>query len=65
LILRRYLIREILLSFFAVFILLVLIYASNRFVQYLSEAAAGKIGVDLIAALVGLKLIKANARAAA
>ncbi len=58
-ILRRYLIREILLSFFAVFILLLLIYASNRFVQYLSEAAAGKIGGDLIAALVGLKLIKA------
>jgi lipopolysaccharide export system permease protein len=59
LILRRYLIREILLSFFAVFILLLLIYTSNRFVQYLSEAAAGNIGGDLIATLVGLKLIKA------
>ena len=58
-ILRRYLVREILLSFFAVFILLLLIYTSNRFVQYLSEAAAGNIGGDLIAALVGLKLIKA------
>lgn len=58
-ILRRYLIREILVSFFAVFILLLLIYASNRFVQYLSEAAAGNIGGDLIATLVGLKIIKA------
>ncbi len=57
-ILQRYLIREILLSFLAVFVLLLLIYASHRFVQYLAEAAAGKIGADVIATLLGLKLIK-------
>jgi lipopolysaccharide export system permease protein len=58
LILQRYLIREILLSFLAVLVLLLLIYASNRFVQYLSEAAAGKIGAEVIATILGLKLIK-------
>lgn len=57
-ILQRYLIRETLLSFLAILVLLLLIYASNRFVRYLSEAAAGKIGADVIATILGLKLIK-------
>lgn len=56
-ILQRYLFREISRTFLAVFVMLLLIAVSIRFVQYLSEAAAGKIGVDLILTMLALKLV--------
>jgi lipopolysaccharide export system permease protein len=59
LILQRYIYREITHSFLAVFALLLPIYLSNRFVQYLAEAAAGKIGSEIIFKLLGLKLLSA------
>lgn len=55
--LNRYLIREILLWFGAVQLLLLLTYASSRFVQYLATAAAGKIDSGLIFELLALKMV--------
>jgi lipopolysaccharide export system permease protein len=59
LILQRYLHREISHTFLAVLALLLPIYLSNRFVQYLAEAAAGKISSEIIFRLLGLKLLSA------
>jgi len=56
-VLRRYLYREILRSFFAVFSLLLLIFMSSRLVTYLAEAVAGKLSSDLILYLLGLRLL--------
>lgn len=58
--LKRYVIREGLRSTAAVLVLIVLAYVSSRFVQYLAEAAAGKLGIDLILELVGLKLVTSS-----
>jgi lipopolysaccharide export system permease protein len=56
-ILRRYLQREIFHVFLSVYFLLLLVYVSNRFVEYLAEAAAGKIGIITIFKMMGLKLV--------
>ncbi len=56
-ILQRYLQREIFHVFIAVYFLLLLVYVSNRFVEYLAEAAAGKIGIVTIFKMMGLKLV--------
>ncbi|HSR62852.1 MAG TPA: LPS export ABC transporter permease LptF [Gammaproteobacteria bacterium] len=56
-IIERYIHREILHRFFWITGLLVLIFGSNRFVDYLSEAAVGKIGSGLIFNLMWLKII--------
>jgi lipopolysaccharide export system permease protein len=56
LILRRYLIREVSQAFFAVLLILVLIYVSDHFVRYLREAAAGRIAAEMIAKFIALKL---------
>ncbi len=53
-ILRRYLTREILHAFLAIFTLLLLIFISRSVVNYLSEAASGKLNADAILSLVGL-----------
>lgn len=58
-ILERYLYREVLRSFAAVFTLLLLIYLSSRFVRYLADAAAGKISPQVIFELLSLKLVTA------
>lgn len=55
-ILQRYLIREILQSTSAVLGVLVLIYASNRFARFLSDAASGLISGDMIFQLLILKI---------
>ena len=55
-ILRRYLYREVLQSFVAVMVVLLLIYVSNRFVRYLAQAASGYIGSDAVVELLLLKL---------
>ncbi|HTT09016.1 MAG TPA: LPS export ABC transporter permease LptF [Gammaproteobacteria bacterium] len=57
-ILQRYLTREILHVFAAVFVLLLLIFISRSLVNYLSEAAAGKISADAILTLVGLIVLQ-------
>lgn len=56
-IIERYIHREILHRFFWITGLLILIFGSNRFVDYLSEAAVGKIGSDMIFNLMWLKII--------
>lgn len=55
-IIRRYLIREVLQAFAAVFAVLLIVYVSHRFVRYLGDAAAGKIASDLLFELMALKL---------
>ena len=57
LIIRRYLIREILQSFAAVLAVLLLVYLSDRFVRYLAEAVAGKISAEIIIELLALNLV--------
>ena len=57
LIIERYIHREILHRFVWITGLLILIFGSNRFVDYLSDAAVGKIGSDLIFSLMWLKII--------
>jgi len=57
-ILRRYLTREILHVFAAIFSLLLLIFISRSLVNYLSQAAAGKITADAILTLVALIVLQ-------
>ena len=57
LILERYLFREVLQTFVGVFGVLVLIFMSHRFVQYLAEAASGELASELIFELMALKLV--------
>ena len=52
----RYLSREILLTMLAVSSTLLLIIMSGRFVKYLAEAAAGKIAVDVLFAIMLYRL---------
>jgi len=56
LILERYIYREVLQTFFAVFGVLVLIFVSNRFVKYLADAATGELANDLLLELLAAKL---------
>jgi lipopolysaccharide export system permease protein len=57
LIIRRYFIKEILVTFVALTGVLYLIYISNRFVRYLADAATGNLSADAILLLLGLKSI--------
>lgn len=56
-IINRYLIKEVLYTLFAVAPVLLLIFLSSRFVQYLADAASGKFPVDIVFGLLGLKSI--------
>ncbi len=56
-ILKRYLHKEILQNFFAIFLVLVLIVFSLRFVRYLGDVAAGKMTAEIIYQILVLKLI--------
>lgn len=56
-IIRRYIHREILQRLFWIACLLFLIYSSDRFVDYLADAAAGKISSSLVFELLWLKLV--------
>lgn len=56
-IIRRYLFREVLLSFAAVMGVLLLIFVSNRFVRYLAQATTGKISSELIFELLALQVV--------
>jgi lipopolysaccharide export system permease protein len=54
-IIDRYLLREILLSWFAITLVLWLIMISHRMVDYLAEAASGEIPGHVIFVLLGVK----------
>lgn len=56
-IIRKHIHREILQRFLWVAGLLFLIYASDKFVDYLADAAAGKISSALVFELIWLKLV--------
>jgi lipopolysaccharide export system permease protein len=56
-IIERYLFRETATTFAGVLSVLLLVWASHRFVRYLAQAAAGSIAADLILQLLGLKLL--------
>lgn len=58
-ILQRYLLREILAAFGAVYLLLLLIFVSRSLVDYLAKAAAGRMPVDIILHLLGLLVLSA------
>lgn len=56
-IIDRYLIKEVTLTLLAVMPVLLLIFLSNRFVQYLAEAAAGRLPSDVLWALLAFRSI--------
>lgn len=56
-IINRYLIKEVLYTLLAVAPILLIIFLSNRFVQYLADAASGKFPADIVLGLLGLKSI--------
>lgn len=56
-IIQRYVLRQVVQSFAAVLVLLMLIVFSHRFVRHLAEAAAGVISREAIIQLVAFKLI--------
>ena len=58
-ILRRYLVRETLVTFAAVLATLMLVVIAARFANYLAAAAAGQIGRAFILELVALKCVDA------
>lgn len=53
-ILRRYIFREIVITFLGVFVLLLLVFISLKMVDHLAQAAAGRIPVSAVLSLVGL-----------
>ena len=56
-ILKRYLYKEILQNFFAIFLVLILIVISLRFVRYLGDVAAGKMTAEIVYQMLTLKLV--------
>ncbi|MHB8747447.1 MAG: LptF/LptG family permease, partial [Gammaproteobacteria bacterium] len=58
-IIDRYLLREILLTWLAVTLVLLVILISNRLAGYLADAAAGRIAGTVIFTLLGLKAVSA------
>lgn len=56
-ILKRYLFKEILQNFLAVFLVLMLIVFSLRFVRYLGDVAAGKMTAEVIYQMLILRMI--------
>ena len=58
-IIKRYLWKELLFTFAAVFLVLVLIMAGHTFVRYMGFVAEGRVSVDMVLQLFGIKLVKA------
>ncbi len=56
-IIKRYLWRELLVTFSAVFFVLMLILAGHTFVRYMGDAASGDMPAELVLMLLGIKLI--------
>lgn len=57
-VIQRYLIKEVLYALLAVTPILLLIFVSNRFLLYLTEAAAGRLPHDVVLSLLGLKSLR-------
>jgi lipopolysaccharide export system permease protein len=57
---RKYIIKEVAITAVAVLMILALIYVSGRYVEYLGDAASGKLGRDMILKMMGLKLVNAT-----
>ncbi len=55
--LRRYFLKRTLIAFLAVFSILSLVFVVNSGVDYLGDAAAGKLAPQHIAGIVGLKML--------
>jgi len=55
-IISRYLIKEVLSAFLAVTFILLLVFICNQFVRYLSYAASGKVGANILLQLLGLEI---------
>jgi lipopolysaccharide export system permease protein len=55
-IISRYLLKEVCASLLAVTLVLLLIFLSNQLVRYLSYAASGKIGAQLVMQLMGFEI---------
>lgn len=55
--LSRYLLREVLLAWLAVTVVLVVVLLTNRLVQFMADAASGDIPPDVIFTLLGLKAV--------
>lgn len=58
-ILRRYLIREVLITFAAVLAALMLVFVAGRLADFLATAAAGRIGRAFLPELLGLRCVDA------
>ena len=56
-ILKRYIYREILQKFISIAGLLLLIFISKYYVEYLADAASGKISTDLVFSFLWLKIV--------
>lgn len=56
-IIDRYLVKEVAQTLLAVTVVLLLIVVSNRLIQYLADAAEGKLPGDAVFALIGLKAV--------
>ena len=53
----RYLLKEVIVGWLAVSIVLCLILISNRLVRFLADAASGDIAANVIFRLLGLKML--------
>lgn len=58
-IIKRYLWKELFVTFSAVLLVLMLVLAGHTFVRYMGSAAAGEVSADLVLVLLGIKLIGA------
>ncbi|MDH5435185.1 MAG: LPS export ABC transporter permease LptF [Gammaproteobacteria bacterium] len=56
-IIQRYISREVLASLGGVILVLMLIFLSNRFVRFLSQAVSGEVHSDIIFELLSLKML--------
>ncbi|MBK1734802.1 LPS export ABC transporter permease LptF [Halorhodospira abdelmalekii] len=54
----RYLVREALLAMVAVFLVLFVVLAANRTIEYLTEAAGGELPSAAVATLMGLQILR-------
>jgi lipopolysaccharide export system permease protein len=59
---RKYIVKEIAVTSLAVLAILTLIYVSGRYVEYLGDAASGRLGKDMIVEMMSLKLISASVK---
>lgn len=59
-IIQRYILKEVILTWVAVTFVLTLIYAIGLFIRFLSAAAAGSLQADVVFILIGLRFITSS-----